>query len=162
MAVTRLTGGEWKIVTRSAVRNNVPNAINITVAAGEANGGGHGLSLTDFTVDKVSVTRTERFTVKVKAQNTGTEAFPGGHFGAALVDNNNNIVEVVGIWNYTWVLVPHGLSSASPWDINCTVPNTVNPGRYRLRIIIRPTGGEWRVATNSINNAPTSINFTVR
>jgi hypothetical protein len=140
---------------------NPDNPINAAMRTG-APVGGYGLSLTDFTVDKVSVNQTERFTVKVKAQNMGSEAFPGGNFGAALVDNSNNIVEVVGIWNYTWVLNPRANSSASPWDINCAVPNTVSPGRYRLRIVIRPTGGEWRVATMSVDNCPNSIDFTVQ
>jgi hypothetical protein len=43
--VTRPPNGERRTVTRSAIGDGVPNAINITVSAGEANGGGYGMGL---------------------------------------------------------------------------------------------------------------------
>ena len=45
---------------------------------------------------------------------------------------------------------------------NINIPNNITPGRYQLRIVIRQMGGEWRIATLSHNNTPTSIDFTVR
>jgi hypothetical protein len=89
-------------------------------------------------------------------RNRRADRFSGGQIGAALVDNSGNIVEVIGNSNF---------GAFDPgWryknrTVNCTVSSTVKSGRYRLRIVIRPTGGEWRIATLSIDSIPTSIDF---
>jgi hypothetical protein len=162
MAVTRYTNGEWKIVSRSAVRNNIPNAINITVTAETGTpGGGYGLGLSVFTASKNTVSRNETFTVNYRLRNMSDKQFPiNGQFGVALLNNNGDIVVVIGSRNYSWALDPGYSTSLS--EMNCTVPTTVTIGRYQLRMIVRPNGGEWRVATMSIDNSPTSIDFTVR
>jgi hypothetical protein len=155
--VVRPTGGEWRIATITI--NDVPNAIPITVTAGEANGGGYGLGLLGLTASKTSVPRNEQFDVGYRFLNVGTDAF-SGQAGAALVDNNNTIVAVLRSWNTGNFVV--GARNSNPINITCTVPSTAAPGRYRLRMVVRPTGGEWRVATISVDNSPTSIDFTVR
>jgi len=155
--VVRPEGGIWRIATLSMP--DIPNIIPFTVTAGLANGGGYGMALTAFSASTVSVSQNERFTVTATPRNVGLDAFPGGQIGAALVDNNSRIVEVIGTRNRG--ALNSGLLSGA-LEINCTVPNTVRPGQYRLRIVFRPTGGEWRIATMSIDNAPNSIEFTVR
>ena len=159
MIVTRPNGGNWNIATKSAVRNGVSNAINVTVTADVANGGGHGLVLESFTADKVTVSQNEKFTVQATIRNRRADAFPGGQIGAALVDNNGNIAEVIGSSNIGAFDPGYRYNNRT---VNCTVPNTIRPGRYRLRIVIRPTGGEWKIATIAIDSIPTFIEFTVR
>jgi hypothetical protein len=155
--VVRPEGGVWRIATLSMP--DIPNVIPFTVTAGEANGGGYGLALTAFSASTAAVSQNERFTVTATPRNISTERFPGGQIGAALVDNNGRIVEVIGTRN-RGALNSGSLSGAL--EINCTVPNTVRPGQYRLRIVFRPTGGEWRIATLSLQDVPNSISFTVR
>jgi hypothetical protein len=160
MAVLRPTGGEWKTITLSEIGNSIPSSISITVtAATGAPGGGYGMGLTVFTADKTTVSRNESFTITNQFRNLGTERYPGGHAGAVLIDNNNNIVEHVGIRENGALNVG---ANGNLRNMNCSVPITVPPGLYRLRIVVRPTGAdEWRVATLSYQGAPTSIEFTV-
>ena len=160
MTVIRPTNGEWRVVTRSAIGDGVPNFINLTVNAETGSlGGGYGLAIMSITPDKTTVSQNERFNVVSRTRNISQEAFPGGQMGAAIVDNTGNIVAVIGTASF------NALNSGSTWTrtiSNCSVPNTVEPGRYRLMVVVRPNGGEWRIATMSIDNAPNSIEFTVR
>jgi hypothetical protein len=89
----------------------------------------------------------------------GTDTF-SGETGPALVDNDNNIKTVVRSWNTGNFVV--GARNSNPVNVTCTVPNTVATGTYRLRMVVRPSGGEWRIATISVENSPTSIDFEVR
>ncbi|MCL2219881.1 MAG: C10 family peptidase [Chitinispirillia bacterium] len=156
VAVIRPTGGEWKVITKSAVGNGVPNAINITITAGEAMGGGYGLTLENFSSEKNAVHPNDRFTVTVKPRNLGADAF-GGQAGAALVDNNGNIAAVLGTKNIS-IRSGNQLTAA----FNCTVPNTAVPGQYKLRIVVKPKNAEqWKIATLSMPDVPNSIDFLV-
>jgi hypothetical protein len=158
--VTRLDGGKWKPVELSAVRNGIPSAIPITVTAGEANGGGYGMGLLGLTASKTTVSRYEKFDIGYQFKNIGMDAFDG-EIGAALVDNKNNIAAVLGKWNIGKYTV--GSRNSNPVSRICSVPHTVALGRYRLRMVVRPSGGgEWRIATVSVDNSPTGIDFTVR
>jgi len=160
--VTRLTDGTWKPVTLSLIGNGVPTSINVTVNpyTGATAGGGYGLSLESFSPDKTSVSQNESFNVTAITRNIGSDAFPGGQVGVALTDNYGNIVtgEPIRIIN---------ANSLNPnsWRTNninnCIVPNAVAPGQYKLRIVVRPTGGTWRLATMSLSGVPNSIDFTV-
>jgi len=160
MAV-RPEGGDWAIITKSAVGNNVPNAIpfNVTTARGTP-GGGYGMGLAAFTATSTAVTRNEQFSVTFSLRNIGQETFPGGHTGVVIVDNNGNIAgEVMGVGT-TQTRNSGGQTALIVRNIS--IPNYITPGRYQLRIVIRQTGGEWRIATLSHNNTPTGIDFTVR
>jgi hypothetical protein len=137
---------------------NPDNPINVTVRTG-APVGGHGLALEDFTVGKTSVSQYELFTVQTTIKNRRMDTFSGGHVGVALVENNSDITEVIG----STILGVFNPGQTYPnRTVNCIVPDTVSPGRYRLRVVVRPTGGEWRIATISVDNSPTVIDFTVR
>jgi hypothetical protein len=162
--VSRPTDGEWRIVTLSTVRDGVSSSIPFTVNRSQSvtSGGGYGLALQDFTVDKVSVSRNEAFSVFVRTRNIDQNVFPGGFIGVALIANNGSIVEVIKSVNFGGSLNHNSTRSINNLS-DCIVPNTVNPGQYRLGIVTRPTNNnEWRIATMSIENCPTSYNFTVR
>jgi len=153
--VSRPTGGEWKIATLSAVGNGVPSTINITVTDGEAMGGGYGLMLEDFSPEKNAVFQNESFTVAVKPRNHASSRF-SGQVGAALIDNDGNIVAVIGTRS-----IGLGAGYYLTSTITCTVPGTVPFGQYKLRIVARPTDEEWRIATLSLPDIPNSIDFGV-
>jgi len=162
MAVTRKTDGEWKIVTLSDISKNSPNAVNISVTAGEANGGGYGFGLTAFSASSTSVSRNGSFTAVIGLRNMSAEVFPGGQRGLALVDNSGNIT-VVGSGNTTaW----NPGASNNSITINCVIPNTVRSGQYRLRVVARPgsnnDNNQWRIVTMALPSVPNSIDFTVR
>ncbi|MDR0502180.1 MAG: C10 family peptidase [Treponema sp.] len=161
MAISRATGGDWKTITVSNISSNVPSAINLTVTAERgAAGGGYGIALVTFNTSKTTVSQNELFTVSYRPRSLNN--FSGGQVGAALVDSNNNIVQIIGTMNRGALTAGQNWNlSHDPLVINCYVPETVNAGQYRLRIVVRPTGGEWRVATLAIADIPTAINFTV-
>ncbi len=156
--VVRPADGEWRVATLAL--DTIHSAIDFTLTAERgAKGGGYGLSITVFSTEKTSVIQKEPFVVSMNLKNIGTDKFPGGQWGTALVDSNGDIAAVIGTKN----LVALGLGNtfAKPLVINCTVPDTVSPGQYRLRTVVRPTGEEWRVATLSAPNIPTSLDVTV-
>jgi len=158
---TRFEGGEWKLVKLSDREANIPNSIKITVnpPAPGAPGGGYGLGLTKFTTSKSTVSQNELFTVSSTLKNFApTDTFPGGQVGAALVNSSGNIAAVVGIANFA-ALNPS--SSRSP-TLDCFVPDNVTPGQYKLRMVVKPTGKDWRVATMSSDTITSAINFTVK
>jgi hypothetical protein len=159
MAVTRLTDGEWKIVSLSDVRNNIPNAVNINVTA-NTNSGGYGMGLTKFSPSKTSATVNEQFQVEYGIRNMSSEPVSGVYRGIALVDNSGNFT-VIGSFGNTAVWNPG--SSNNNLTINCTVPSNTQTGSYQLRVVIRTTeNSEWRFATLSNDGVPTSIDFTVQ
>jgi hypothetical protein len=160
--VTRADDSDWRMVELSEVRNGIPNAIDFTVTprGSGALGGGYWLSLEVFTADKVSVSRNETFSVTVRTRCVGTDSFPGGQLGVALVDNNGNIVEVIRSIN--WNTLNPGRGYRNQTINNCRVPNNITSGRYRLMIVARPAGGEWRIASLSLDNIPNNIDFEVK
>jgi len=158
MAVVRPTDGEWRVVTQTL--QNVSSAINLTVTAESGTaGGGYGMALAVFSASVSRIQHYESFTVTATPRNVGLAQFPGGQIGAALVDSSGRIAAVVGTRN-RGTLNAGSLSGAI--EFNCTVPHTVNPGRYQLRAVIRPNGGQWRLATLAMPNIPNSIDFEVR
>jgi len=122
--------------------------------------GGYGLVLRVFSANATTVPHFETFTVKYRLRNSGSEQFPiNGQFGIALINNDNSIAGIVGTRDYGWAL-DTGFST-SETEMTCNMPITVTPGQYQLRVIVRPAGGEWRIVSTSIENAPTSISFQV-
>ena len=158
MIVTRPAGGEWRIVTDSDKEAGTPNAVPFTVAAGPADSGGYGLAFASLSVDGgiVSASRGARFNVNYSIRNPGMASFEGS-LRAVLVDNAGNET-VIGTRASTSFDAGSGRTSF----VSCAIPNTIAPGNYQLRIAVRPAGGEWRIITMSVNNAPNSIGFTVR
>jgi len=160
--VTRFEGGEWKIVTLSDRVKKVPNSFDFTVNSNPgASGGGYGLALEVFDPSKTTVSQNEAFTVGSKLKNVSQETFPSGYLGAALVDNNGNIVAVVGTFRHTATRAPGEAYVLK--TIDCKVPDTVQPGQYKPRTVVRPIDNEeWRVATLAFDGVPTAFDFTVK
>jgi hypothetical protein len=149
--------GEWGIATLFI--GDAPNAIDLTVRAESgAPGGGYGLALTSFSASKTTVSQNETFTVSSAFKNVGLEAFPGGQVGTALVNSNGNIAAIIGTRSRSAL---NSGSTASAGDNNCYVHGSVAPGQYKLRTAIKSTNGDWRIATMSIGDAPSAIDFTV-
>jgi uncharacterized protein (TIGR02145 family) len=128
--------------------------INIKPDAGSI--GSNEMGLSKFTTSKGTVTQNVQFTVTATIRSFGI--FPSGQAGAALVNNSGNIVAVIGMIDPTNSM---SLSSTTR-TINCSVPTTVNPGQYSLRIVTK-MGGEtaWKIVTQSLRNVPKSIPFNV-
>jgi len=156
MAVIRETGEEWKVITKSG--DGIPNAFPVTITAGEANGNGYGLGLISFSASKNAASQNESFTATIGLKNMSSDRFPGGRRGIALVDNDGNITDV-------------GSGNTNPWgvgtsmdniNINCKVPVNFAPGNYQLRVIVKTTDEEWRIATWSEPGIPTSLPFEVK
>jgi len=117
------------------------------------------LAIISITPDVIAASQNERFNVVARTRNISSDTFPGGQMGVALVDNNDNSQIIIGSVSF------NPLDSGNTWTrtiSNCSVPNSVDPGHYQLMIVVRPTGGDWRLATMSENNAPTSIDFEVQ
>jgi len=159
--VTRLEGGDWKEVTHSDRTANVPSAINFTVnATSGAPIGGYGLAVWEFSSEKNSAIVNESVAVTLNVKNTNEYSFIGGKLGVALIDNDGEIVEVLGTKNINEFGV--GGRWINPVTITCKIPGTVSPGQYRLRIVVKTDdNADWHIATMSLNNAPTAIDFTV-
>ncbi|MCL2806099.1 MAG: C10 family peptidase [Treponema sp.] len=157
MIVIRPENGEWRVITKSAVGNRIPNSINLTVNPAErgAPGGGYGLALENFSPEKTSVSQNEIFTVNVRSRNRNDERF-SGQIGAALVDNNGNIINVSGVRN-----IALNAGNQTTQALTCYIPETVRAGQYRLRIVIRPENETWRIASLSMPDIPNTVNFTV-
>jgi len=136
---------------------NYDQTIVINIKPDKGGVGSNEMALHDFTSEKTSVLQNERFTVTARIRSMGF--YTGGQIGAALVNNNGNIVAVIGMVSL------NPLNSGGTWlrtINNCTVPNTVAKGQYRLCIVTRPEGGDWKLVTLSLPDTPKSIDFTVR
>jgi hypothetical protein len=151
---------EWRVATLALP--DIPTVINFTVNLAESSatlGGGYGMGLVTFETSTTSVSRNEQFTVDFTLRNMGQDVFTAGQSGVALINNDGNIVDVFAIAN-TGLRNPGGTTALI--TRNVTIPNTVAPGQYQLRIVIRPNDGAWRIATLSLPDIPNSIAFEVR
>jgi len=117
------------------------------------------LALTAFSASADNVQQNQLFTVTATPRNVGSEQFPGGQVGAALVDNNGRIAAVIGSANRGAL---NARATGGALTINSFVPETVRAGQYQLMAVVRPTGGEWRLATLALPNIPNSIDFEVK
>jgi len=115
-----------------------------------------------FTVSNSTVTPIETFAVEFGVVNTGWRPLPSTvSLGAALIDNNSRIVEIVG---KTTMLVDRNnniLASQSRIP-SCRVSDNVPSGTYTLKMVFSIDGGvSWIPINLSYANVPNSINFTV-
>jgi len=124
---------------------------------------GYEMALREFTASKTSVPQNETFRVYVNMRNMGTlEGYSSGHLGVVLVDENDNIVEFLGTRTSSG-----GLGTGNTWsssrEINCYVPETVTPGKYRLKIVTKSSDGNWRLVALStiMYSIPKEIPFTI-
>ena len=132
--------------------------INIKPDAGGVSTGYEIGLFDEFTSTATSVQGNESFTVSAKIQNISWEEFSGGKLGVAVVNQNDQIVEIVGtttIWS-----MPLASYYPDPFSITCRVPNTVAQGQYKLRAVTQQTGGNWKIIMLSAN-CPNFIDFRV-
>jgi len=128
-----------------------------------AKGGGWGLTLRRFNIypdsAKTTVSPNEEFTVDHSLSDLYSTTFPRTTSGVVLVDDDNNILEILG----TLDIPPISDSNrAVGKKIKCKVPDTVAPDKYKLRIAVKTEGKtEWRIVTQIDGNLPTFIDFTV-
>ena len=134
--------GFWNL-SRTVIINIMPDK-----------GGAHPcqLLLDDFSVSKSHLKHNETFTVSTQIYNTGDVNYPGGDLGVALLDDNDNIVEILG----TIPLSPLVIRVAtSRLTVNCNVSDAVALGTYKLRLVIRHTGKDWEIMWERRNASST-------
>jgi hypothetical protein len=164
--VYRPNDGEWRIITKSAIGDSIPNTIsfNVIQEVSVTPGGGYGQRLLIFTADRNTAVRgeTTQFVTTLQMRNMTSEVFSGGQYAAALLDDEGNIVSILGTGGSGGLGA--GTQHINPRNINCRINPTVPAGQYKLRILVRPntTDGLWRIATLSDTGVPASINFTIR
>lgn len=84
----------------------------------------------------------ETFTARSALWNIGYGTFTGS-LGFVILDSNNNIIEVVGLYNQEIELGEYyGLTQKVM--INCKVSSSVPDGTYRLKAAVKPNDGEWQ------------------
>ena len=102
---------------------------------------------TSISTPKTTLSRGESFLVDAPLSNRGLFDF-AGTAGIAIVDENDNIMEIIGertIFN----LGPEYFMS-SPFDITCTVPVSTTPGNLLLRAVYKANDAtQWTIATAS-------------
>ena len=136
--------------------NNQLIYINIKPDAGST--GSNKLALNTFTTDKAAVSQNEQFTVKFELYSSGF--FSGGQVGAVLVDNDSKIITVIGERTVGNNWQP---GSKYIYEINGSVPVTVEPGEYQLRIAVKTAASDWEFITLSAvrDGVSNSIDFGV-
>jgi len=123
---------------------------------------GYEMAMSNLTASKTSVhyNENESFTVSYSklANVAPLDTFPGGQLNVALMDDRNNIVALVASDANIGKLPPYSYYLPASRTFNCTVPDSLEPGKYKLRIVTKPNGGAWRaVAVGS----PNSIDFYI-
>ncbi|MDR1730014.1 MAG: thiol protease/hemagglutinin PrtT [Prevotellaceae bacterium] len=129
--------GEWEIVTARLdgidrldieVKSNIRTEYELTL-------------YDNLSSTVVSIDRGEVFSVSMQVKNFGIKAFEGC-FGIALIDNNNQIVEITGTDSGTGNVL--GVDSQAPVSITSAISSAVPAGSYTLRAVERATGStEW-------------------
>jgi len=138
---------------------NNDNSIIINIKPDAGGVGSNLMGLIEISPSKTSVSQNEKFNVTARIRSMGV--FTGGQIGAVLVNNNGDESVICSaslgeIW---------GGSTWTRTISNCSVPNTVSPGFYKLQIVTRITGEEeWKIITLSdiSNGTPNSIDFEVQ
>jgi len=152
-----------EILRDSNVRRGIPPVIEEPLSVTPV--GGYGQLLLHFSTNGQTAVHTEntQFTVTLQMRNTTSATFSGGQYAAALLDNDGNIISILGRGGSGSLRA--GNRHTSTRNINCTVsPNSVPIGNYQLRILVRPntTDGVWHIATLADTDVPDSIDFEVR
>jgi len=131
--------------------------IIVNIKPNEGSIGSNEMALRTFSSSKTIVLQNEQFDITAQIRSTGF--FTGGQVGIALVNNDGNIVEVIRSGNFN-ALNPESWRAITL--SNCSVPNTIPKGQYRLMLVTRPTNGEWKKVLLAHAGISTSIDFTVQ
>jgi len=132
---------------------------NYLIPKSEVDGYGYGLELRAFTANKTSVSRNESFSVNYRLKNVSSERMPHFIVEVVLTNNDGRVIWTLGTVNAS----PLGAGAIGPVrEVNCTIPNNLEPGQYQLRILVKPRIGERKQVFLSADNVPISIDFLVR
>jgi uncharacterized protein YjdB len=149
--VTARSGGTT-IITVKTQDGDYTDTCEVTVL------NGYEMSLRTFSTSSTAAFPRDTITVSTKVANVGQATFPGGFLGAALMDNNEQIVDVLGYVSrgsldpgYLWT---------NPVDITCIIPEDVTCGEYKLIVVCRSAYEDWKIITLA-NGCPNSIDFQV-
>ncbi|MDR0304514.1 MAG: C10 family peptidase [Chitinispirillales bacterium] len=162
-------GGWFQVKAAKNPVNSSINPVTKMVYGIKPNGkslGNYELATVNLRSNKTKAVHGEEITVYFDTlKSVGGDAFPGGEFNVALVDNVGNIVERIG---YKWtsggvVYNTFGIgklgASLSDITVSCKLSNTVQEGAYRLMVVSKPTDSNvWRISNNG---KPASVNFQV-
>lgn len=116
---------------------------------------------------KTSVDKGEIFTVSSTAMNPGEAPFPGGLFGAALFDDDYNLVEIIGTVpaatmrsgdTNCWF----GVTSSASFSITAAVSSEVEAGNYNLRTIAKAAGKNYWYVLEKCAIGQDQLNFEVK
>ncbi|MDR0304784.1 MAG: C10 family peptidase [Chitinispirillales bacterium] len=120
---------------------------------------GYEFALTGLSSNKNTAFHNDAFTVSISrlSNESVLGIFPGGQLNVALVDDSGNILALTATASKNIGSLPNGYVY-SDLTFNCVAPNTIALGQYKLRIVTRPTGGDWKIVT--VGN-PNSIDFTI-
>ncbi|GHT23291.1 hypothetical protein AGMMS4957_14640 [Bacteroidia bacterium] len=100
----------------------------------------------NLTTSATAVDRGKSFTVNGCWKNVGMSPFSGG-VGIAIVDNDDAILEIIGITQFTGSLASGYFFNS---DVNCAVSSAITPGSYKLRAVVKPAGGSnWEIVTGA-------------
>jgi len=111
-----------------------------------------------FSSSLTSATPNTTFSVSVGVRNIGQENYPGGSLGVGLINNDGQIVEVVG--SRTVGTLSSGAYWLTPYSISCRLSNSVAHGQYKLQALVKNNTEDWRVITMA-TGCSSSINFHV-
>jgi len=132
---------QWSIVTGTLGYTDVLN-LAITSAPPRT----HGIKIKNGSNLTCSVSATNRgaaFTVSAQYINRGTTEMTGD-YGIALVDNNDVVLEIIGISRTNLSLNPNTYWT-NPFDATCAVSSAIEPGNYKIRAVFRPTDENWSI-----------------
>ncbi len=119
--------------------------LNLTVKSGTLT---HNMKLksgSNLSSTKTSVDRGEGFTVSATFKNAASTTFNGA-VGIGLVDNNDNVLEVIGQYGWNDISLGAGSAYTSPFNISCFVSKGITAGNYKVRAIAKPNAEEnWSI-----------------
>jgi uncharacterized repeat protein (TIGR02543 family) len=115
-------------------------------------------SYIDMTATSQSVDRNELFEVSTSLVNAGLNPF-SCNLGIAIVDANDNILEIIGVRPSFISNLQSGYRYLS--TIKCAMPEYLTPGNYTIRTIAKPLGKSWMVMKGEIGMKDT-LRITVK
>ena len=111
------------------------------------------VGMTKLSANPVSVSLNQQFTISAEINNVGHNPIPAGTYGAALVNDKDEIVETFSFFDGAELRVGYYYPLN---NYSCKL-QTATPGKYKLRAAFKPAGGQWATVISS----PNSIDFTV-
>lgn len=104
----------------------------------------HHVNLLDysFSIPKAIVEQTEEFVVTANFKNNGYKEF-NGKLGVALVDENNNILEIIGVFNENITLSARSTYYPGSKDRYCSVSENIPNGNYNVKIVAKQVDEDW-------------------